>query len=107
MRGEINHILPPVELVFNPVKQLLVEGAQFQEEMLGLFEHRSRAAYTAARLNQFIGIERFAAGIALVAAGALAFTKRTGPFHVAVGQETLAFRAVRLQNGIGIKVTLF
>ena len=107
MGGKINHILPPVELVFNPTQQLFVECAQLQEEMLSIFKYRGRSAQTAVRFNQFIRVERFAAGITLVAAGSLALTKRTGSLNIAVRQETFAFRAVCLQNSIGIKITLF
>ena len=94
--GEAGNVRPPVGLLLGPLGKPVLEGAQFQKKVFRILENRSGSADTAEGLHQFFGVQRFATGIALVAAGAGGAAERTYAFNVTVGQKALALRAVSL-----------
>jgi len=62
--------------------------------MLGLAHHGRIARELAARPDQLQGIQRLAAGVALVAPGILIAAVRAGALDITVGQKALALLAV-------------
>ena len=105
--GKVPHIGAPVVLFFYPFQQLVVKSAQLEEEMLRLPEFRGGFAGAAVGLFKLGGIERLAAAIAFVAPRAFIPAERADAFDVPVGEETLAFGAIRLGCRGFINVTVF
>ena len=59
------------------------------------------------RFNQFYGVYRLTALIALVPACSRGIAVRAGALNIAVRQETLALGAERLSYGILVNITIF
>ncbi len=72
--------------------------------MLRILEYGRCPANATVDANQLNRVQGLAADLALVAAGAGVGAVRAGAFHVPVGQETLAFGAVGLGDGLLVDV---
>ena len=80
-------VLPPALLALDPLRQLLLEGRQVEEEVLGLLEHGWRAVDPRPRVDQIGRIELVAAVVALVAPRTFEAADRARALDVAVGQR--------------------
>src|SRR5205807_4071777 len=76
----------PVLAAGDPVPELLREGRQLEEELLGLSKDRNLAVDPRARLDQVDRVELVPAVVALVAAGLRVAADRAGALDVAVGE---------------------
>ncbi len=95
---------PPVGLPGHPFFQPLLKSTQLEEEVLRVPGDGGGPADAAVRLDKLGDVEGLAAGVALVAAGAGGAAGGADTFHVAVGQEALAFRAVELRYRLFIQI---
>ena len=93
-------------LRFDPGTQLLTEGRQIEQKMLGLFKDRHRAIHLRARVNQINRIELVTAGIALVATGILGATDWARPLNIAVGQSAARGRRKRPEGFLAQNIPL-
>ena len=105
--GEVADVGLEVVLPPHPFEQLVFEGAQAHEEVFGFAYLRRAAAQSAGHADELFGVERPSAGVALVAARAVVAAVRTLAFDVAVGQEAVVGRAVRLLHRVVVDEALF
>jgi len=93
-------------LLPHPFLEPLLEGGKPQEEVLRLPDFRSGAAKAAAGLEEFIGVQRFSALLALISPSLRKSTVGTGALYIAVGQETPTGGAVGEWHGSWINIAL-
>ena len=105
-QGEVKDVLPPVLLLFHPVEQRLLKGAQAEKEMLRSLGLGRASAQPATRILQLQRVGGLAALVALVAPGLLEIAEGAGAIDIAVRQVALALGAEGLRHAVAVYVAL-
>src|SRR5207245_3152768 len=100
----------PVAVTLDPFLQLVAEGGQVEEEVLGLLELDGRVASTLVRIDQIDRVELVAAVLALVASRGIETADWTLAFDVSIRQCAAAHRVegahLRLLHEVAVLVEL-